>query len=266
MSERTFACEIRSLARRLRLPIPARTRLVRELRQDLEGLTAQLVERGSSPDDARRQAAEMLLPDEGTLRELERVGRPWYQRMTASIDPVRLRLAERTLLVCATLAVLAPGTSALLGAGLFRDPSPFLAPVLVTGAVLLVALVAEVFELWVKASHERPRAGLPVIAGLALCTLGIGCAGVLIDLTVLASTLQAAPDDAVARTTAWLVRDAAMLSASIILSVTGGLGWLVLSGWITHVEHDHRRALDAPSPPVAAQTSTLPSHHEKAPS
>lgn len=237
----------RALSARPTLPLPTRTRLLRELRSDLEGMTRRLVQDGLAPDEARRQAAETLLPDDVTLAELERLSVPWYRRITASLDGAALIRAERTALVLATMAILASETAILVGTGLLADPSPFLWPVLILGAVLLAAVTAKAFQLWVKGAHEHPSRGLTVIACLSALTLAVGCVGALLDLTLLAGTLEGSPHDSVRLATRWLVRDAALLSAAVILSVAGGLGWFVLSLWVVHVEHAHHEAAATPA-------------------
>lgn len=259
MSGRAFTSfddVVRALATRPGLPLPARTRLLRELRSDLEGMSRRLVEAGAAPEEARRRAAETLLPDDVTLSELERLGTPWYRRVTAPFDDEGLILIERTALVLSTVAILGVEASALFGAGLLADPSPFLWPVLGLGAALLAGVAGKTFQLWVKGSHQHPRRGLGVIATLSGLTLAMGCLGTLLDLTALARTLEGAPADPVSLTTRWLVQDAALLSAAVILSVAGALGWFALSRWIVHVEHAHREAATAPEDSHTAKSLT----------
>lgn len=261
---------VRALSTRPSLPLPARTRLLRELRADLDGMTRRLVEAGLAPHEARRRAAETLLPDDLTLSELERMGRPWYRRVTASLDGPGLVRVERTALVLATVAILAFETSVLVGAGLLADPSPFLWPVAALGAVLLTAVTAKAFQLWVKGAHDRPRRGLTAIAVLSALTLATGSIGALFDLTLLAGALERSPTESVPLATRWLVQDAALLSAAIILSVAGALGWFVLSRWIVHAEDAHREAAVAPTslddpPAPSSPTPGPPSSHPRAP-
>lgn len=244
------------LASNPRLPLPARTRIVREIQHDLSELATRLVERGLAPDEAKRRAAEALVPVGAALDELERLALPRYRRITDSIDPRRVRLAERTALCVATLVLVVLEASTLLGAGLLADPSPYLWFVLATGTASLAMVIAKAFQFWIKGAHDRPRRGIALIALLSIVTLGIGCAGVLLDLVALATTVESAPERAVALSTAWLVRGAALLSTAIILAVSGALGWLALSGWITWVEHAHEEALGTPSNLQRKETSS----------
>lgn len=259
LSDRDGGTPLLDPGRRLAMPLPARTRLLNELKHDLEGLTAGLVARGIPFEEARRRASETLVPDEATLTELERLSAPLYVRATAGLNPSVVRRIERGALALATAVLISVAAWALLRAGLLSDASPFLWPVLGLGAALGAAVLAKGFELWVKGAHHRPRRGLGAIAGLSATTLWLGCTGALVDLVRLATTLQSRPEEAVARTTAWLVRDSALLATAMILTLAGALGWLVLSTWITHVEHAHREA-------IAPGEDFQPPHIEEEPS
>ena len=232
-----------SLASNAGLPLTARTRIVRELSEDLRALTDQLVAKGVDPEDASRRAAEVVVPAGPALQELEDLARPLYRRLVAHVHPRRIHSAERGALGVATLLLLAVEGIALVEAGVLADPSPYLWPVLATGTTTLVAVLAKAFQLWIKGAHEDPRRGIAAIAVLSGVTLALGCAGALLGLLELAATLEVAPEHAPGLTLAWLVRDAALLSTAIILSVTGGLGWLALNGWTTWAEQAYAEAL-----------------------
>lgn len=236
---------VRSMVNDLSLPLPTRTRLIRELTQDLDGLTRRLVARGVPLDEAHRRAMEILAPDPTTLAEIEALSLPRYRRLTGSLRPSRLRLIERSALVLATVALLALEASALVGARLLDDPSAFLGPVLALGALTVVAALAKAFQLGVKGQHRQPRRGLRIVDGLAALTLITATLGVLVDLIGLATTMEATPAGGHELVTAWVVRDAALLSTGIILAVTGALGRFGLSTWITQMEHRHRQALES---------------------
>ena len=237
----------RSLARiveDLSLPLPARTRLLQELASDLHDFTDSLVTRGVPWHEARRRAAETVVPDASALSEIEGLLVPRYRKLTGGLSANALRRSERAALAIATLILVSLQTSALLKAELLADPSPFLWPVLATGAATLALVLAKAFQLWIKGQHQRPRRALGLVAGLSGATLCLAIGGVLVDLIRLCAAMEQSPSDGPALVTAWIVRDAALLSSGILLALTGALGWFALSAWITHVEHRHRRALD----------------------
>ena len=229
----------------MRLPLPARTRLVRELKEDLAGLTRRLIDEGLTAAEARRRAAEILVPDRPTLERLEHLAGPRYRRWTAGIEPRALRWLERGAFLAATLILLLVQATVLLDAGLLDNPSPFLGPVLGLGAVTLSAVFQQAFELWVKGRHGELGRGLAIILGLSGLVLGAGLVGVLIDLIGLAERMQLAPVDGIGLVTGWLARDAALLATAILLAMAGALGWLTLCTWSSWTEQAHREALRA---------------------
>lgn len=243
LPERDDVATLPDLGSRLTMPLPARTRLLHELKNDLEGLTARLVARGLPLDEARRRASDALIPDEAALSELERLSAPLYGRVTAGVEPSTLRLVERGALAAGTAVLLAVAAWVLLRADLLSDASSFLWPLLGVGGLLTAAVLAKVFELWIKGAHDRPRRGLGAIAALSASAFLLGCAGVLVDLVRLSARLEADPADAAAQVTAWLVRDSALLATAMILGLAGALAWHLLSSWIVHVEHAHREAM-----------------------
>jgi len=234
---------LREVEAGLTLPIPDRVRILRELEFDLEHLTARLEADGLPSDEALRRAREALVPDEHSLLALQRLHAPLYRRMTRRIAGDRLRVAERWALALTSAAVVVVGTAALLRADLLSDPSPFLWPVMGLGGMLFAAVVAKGFQLWVKRDHAVPARGLGTILMVAGATLATGILGVMLDFYRLAGDLEREPDFVQALAPQWLVRDAALLSVSILLALAGGLAWFVLARWVTLIESDHRDVL-----------------------
>jgi len=228
-----FLPVLRDLERRLALPLPDRIRILRELEQDLEALTERFVAEGDARAEASRRAKEALIPDKGTLEELDRLHRPFYSRLTGGIPPGRVRLLERGALVAATAIVLAGQAATLLQANLLSDPSPFLVPTSALGGVLLAMVLAKGFQLWVKGDHADPGRGLAWILGTSGMVLTLGMSGAILDSYRLAATLERVPALAEAMVLDWLVQDAALLSVAIIIALSGGLAWFAFSHWIT---------------------------------
>lgn len=240
---RLFLPTLRDVERELRVPIPERVRILRELEFDLEELRDRLVAHGVSADEARTRALDALVPDRTALRELGRLHAPLYRRVTRHLSGGRLRVLERSALALAIASVLLVQGSALVRANLLRDPSPFLWPVLGLGALLFAATLAKVFELWIKGDHTTPDRGLRGILVLAGVTLAAGVGGAFVDFYRLAGMLEGAPELAVTLTSQWLLRDSVLLSVSLLLSLAGGLAWFVLTQWLTLVSGDRRDVL-----------------------
>jgi hypothetical protein len=240
---RVFLPTLQALDRELPLPIPERVRILRELEFDLEELRARLEAEGHAPEEAQRQALEALVPAGSALTELGHVHAPLYRILTENLRQDRLRAIERSLLAAATGGVLAFSTIGLAGMDVLTSPSPFLWLVLALGGALFAAIVAEAFRLWVKKDHRRPSAGLTVILAFSGSALMVGLAGVLIDFYLLAASLEADPTHSIVRVTEWLVRDAALLSISIVLALVGGSTWFLLTQWLTAVTDARRNLL-----------------------
>ena len=238
-----FTQVLREVGSGLTVPLPARVHILRELAYDLEALSERFVAEGLPMDEARRRASEALVPDAGALHALERVHAPLYERFTAHITPERLKVGERWALVLATSTVLLMGGVALLQADLLDEASPFLWPVLAQGALLLAAMLAKAFQLWIKRDHAVPWRGLNAILTLACTTVLTGFVGLNLDLYRLASTLESSPELASTLTPVWLVRDAALSAASLMIALTGVMGWFILRRWLAVAEGDQREVL-----------------------
>lgn len=231
----TFLPALRRLERELRLPILERLKIVRELAFDLEQLQARLMEQGVPAADAGARALDTLVPEGGALGDLRRLHAGPYGRLTRHLPDGTVRALERTALALATLAVLATGTVLMAGADLLRDPSPFLWPVLGLGGLVFAAVAANGFGLWIKGDHARPARGLWVILALSGITLAVGAGGFVADLYRLAALLERSPELTVTETTRWLVRDCALLAATLLVVLCGGLGWFLATQWHTAV-------------------------------
>ncbi len=227
-----FTPVLRQVGDSLTVPLPRRTRFLRELADDLDALTDRLEADGLARGEARRRATQFLVPDPETLQALERLHSPWYVRVTHGMTPATLQRAERLGLSLATLSVLAPGSALLIRADVLSDPSPFLWPVLAIGVALCAALVAKGFQLWIKHDHADPARGLRGILWLSGLTVVTATFGVLRDLYHLAATLEATPEASEVLATAWLQRDATLLAVAILIGLGGALGWFVLSQWV----------------------------------
>lgn len=238
-----FLPALRDVEARLSAPLPDRVRIVRELAADLEALRDGFMARGVPEPEASRRALEAVLPGPDALRALERVHAPRYRRLVARLDPERLHRIERRTLAVATAGVVVAQTGALVRLDLLADPSPFLWPVLASGAVLFAVVAATVFRLWIEGDHREPDRGLGTILALAGVTLAVGGGGAVIDLYHLAAALEAEPHRAGPMVLRWVVRDGVLLSVALLLALAGGLAWLLITQWLGLVSGARRRVL-----------------------
>lgn len=241
---RPFLADLRRLERELATPVEDRLRFLRELEYDLECHFEGLLARGLSAEEARRLALEALVPDREAVAALGRLHRPLYRRVTASLDSARLRRWERGALVLLGAGVVVVQGTVLLQADLLRDPSPFLLPVLVVGALLAMVCTARIFELFVKRDPralERSHGTLLVLCGGLLVTAFVG---VLVDTYRMAATLQQAPPGTGASVVpGWLIREGALVGVAVLLALAGGLVWFVLTQWTSGMASARREVL-----------------------
>jgi hypothetical protein len=237
---------LRQLSDRITAPLPRKTRFLEELSGDVEALTRSLVADGFAPEDAYGRALEALVPDDETLRRLEGLHASRYRQITRGWSAERLRRTERLGLAGAFALLLTVQTAGILQADFLRYVSPFLWPVLASGAVVVLAVARKGFELWVKRDHTRPHGGLRALLMLSAAPVAVALVGVWFDVVGLAGLIQLNPElqrELVFRS---LIQDAAMLSIALLFALFGALGWLLSSQWVAVQEDAHRRALSTP--------------------
>jgi hypothetical protein len=219
---RGFVSTLRRVEQSLQVPLPERTRILRELEFDLEELQASFVAQGAEPLDARRRALDALVPNGRVLEQLDRLHQSAYRRATGHLSGRHLQLLERVLLAVMTAGVLGMQTVALVRLDLLSDPSPFLVPVLALGGAMLALVLWKAFELWVKQDHEQPDRGLSGILGLCVVIVGAGFGGMILDFYWLAARLEAAPELSDPLMREWLIRDSALVAVTFLVALAGG--------------------------------------------
>lgn len=241
-ARREFLPTLREVERRLSVPVTARIRILRELEADLEALTAQLLGRGLGPEEARTRALEALVPDGSALRRLDRLHAPPYRRLARRIGSDRLRLLERTLLVIATVALLAVASLLVIRGGLLRVPPGHLWPVLATAGLLFSSVVANTLRLWLGEDRRR-RWGSGTVLALSGAVLAVGLVVAFVDSYHLLGVLETSPHAAGTEIPRWLLRTSGLLSLSLLIALAGALAWFVMTQWLAAVSAAHRDVL-----------------------
>jgi hypothetical protein len=240
-----FERDLRTIADRLELPQPGRTRVLLELAADLEDLEQALVAEGVPPEAARERALAMMLPAAEALEELEELHRPLYVRLVDRFsDPARHRL-ERMLLGVVAVGLFLASASWLSREQLFRDPAPFLWPLLGLGFLTLAVSAWKGFQLLVTKDH-RPgqlRRGLMLLPALAVVAIVVGLGGVTVDLYHVAGRLEADYSNEAVQLLGWLRRDSAMLSVALLTCSIAGMLWLLIAAGVARVEQSEAELL-----------------------
>lgn len=241
---RRFLPALRELEAGLALPIPDRIRILRELEFDLEELFRSFLDQGVPVEEARDRAVRTLVPDRRSLSRLAALHAPLYRRLTRGLPEDRLRRAERWALVATAGLVLALETLAVSRLEVFSDPSPFLFPVVGLGALMLSLAAANAFRLWIRGDSADPGApGLGALLALTGAILLVGVLGAVADFHALAGVLEKTPGLASTLLLPWVVRSCGLLAVALLLSLAGGLIWLVLAQWLALASHARMETL-----------------------
>jgi len=233
-----FTPELRGIAAALDLPGPVRARILLELGGDLDDMRDALVADGMAPEEARRRAADVLVPEPAALAALAGQHRPFYLRLADGLaDPVRHRL-ERAGLIAAVAALLGFGRIVLSDFDLLGDPAPATIPLLALGAALGGLALWKLFEVHVLRDHRprRLRRGLGWLPVVATGAIVLALGGMAVDLYVVAGHLQAGAADQTSVLLAWLKRDAAVASLGPIVGSLAIALWIWLSASSARVE------------------------------
>jgi hypothetical protein len=242
---RSFDTELRELAMELELPEPVRSRVLLELRADLEAMTAALREEGFGQEEARDRAIGALLPSKDAVAELEHVHRPLYRRLVDRFSDAGRHRLERGLLAALVVAQGGGGLAALASFDLLRSPSPFLWPVLGLAILIMVVGVGKLFQLFVAGSHGMPRLrrGLPLLLFLAVTVLVSGFGGLVTDFYLVTGRVSANVGRTGVELLEWLRRDAAVLAVALFAAWAAGMFWLVAELRIARIAQTEAAAL-----------------------
>lgn len=230
-SVRSFLPTLRSVDSTLTVPVPGRLRLLEELEHDLEAVTRRYVGEGHSPEEARRLAVELLVPQGAALDALEHVHRGWFARVTGGLGQLQLRVIERTVLFGAMALVCAITATAMARADLFADPSPFLGAVLAVGVLLVLASGRVGIDLWLKSDLTAAGPQTRTVVLLSAAVLLVGVVGVGVDFYRLTATMAAGPADPETTVLRWIRQDAALLGTAVALALSGALCWFASTQW-----------------------------------
>lgn len=242
---RTFDAELRALAAELDLPEPVRSRVLLELRSDLEAMAAALRERGLGEREARDRALGALLPSEEAVAELGRVHRPVYRRLVDRFSDAGRHRLERGLLAGSVAVYAGGGLAVLASFELLDAPSRFLWPVLGLAILIAVLGAGKLFQLFVAGSHGLPRLrrGLPLLLGLAGAVLTVGFGGLAADFYVVAGRVEGDASRQMMEVLAWLRQDTALIAVAVLAAWAAGLFWLVAELRIARIAQIEAAAL-----------------------
>lgn len=224
-----FAPALARLAERLDLAPAAKSRVLIEMRADLEALYEHHRARGCPPSIARELAEERVLPSEEALAALVGLHASPLVRWLDGLSG-RLRRGWEFLAAGTVLAAAFGGAAwIVLRVGFLFPPSPFLWPVLALGGACLAGALPHGWALFVRNS-ARAAAGrtLPLYLVAGAAAVLVGAAGLVLGLhgTALAAAGGGlAAGDLLGR----LARDAALLATALAVTFCAGGAWFLFA-------------------------------------
>lgn len=239
-----FEDALRRVADRLDLPQPERTRILEEIATDLEELRTGLVQRGVSTNDAERRAVHLLVPTEPAIDALIELHEPLHRKLTRRFSPSAMRRAERAILLLVTAGALGPMLAGLIRSGVLTDPSPLLWGIIALDAAILCVAGRKALQLLFARNHDAGslRNGLGLLLAGSGVALGFGLGGLVLELYGLAADVEASGRATTLSIIPWLLDSSALLAASLITALLGGLCWFLLLQKVEKVERAHQRA------------------------
>ncbi len=233
-----FAKVLSDVDARLRVPEPARSRILLELSADMEDLFQEYLSRGVGEEGAEAEVIEHFDLSEEALDELVQVHDTPLQRSLEYLSvPVRGPWSRLLMVVLAVFFLAGSGTLLVQG-GLYRDAS-----VLVWGIVPLLALglamaVGQALRLYRAGNAWRPGlgSGLGRLLGSAVLILVLAAGGLWVELYLSALGIRSAPGNTLVHLVHWLH----MASATLVVALSGalilGFLWFFLGARVRRLE------------------------------
>lgn len=218
---------LRDLDARLNLPSRVRSDVLREVRDDLQDMVADLVGQGMSREAAELRAVTLLHPRDDAVRGLAAVHQSPYGLLSARLGDEVVRIIERAaVLAMAGLAAAAP-VPALIQAG--RMPVWAALPLLVLAGVMAANLTRETLRWWVRREQDvRALAHAAVVQGAVVgVALSWGALATVMEAYLAAGAWEVAAPSSLA-VADWVSGVTTLLALSLGVAMLGIFGSLAL--------------------------------------
>jgi hypothetical protein len=240
-----FAPLIREIGAELRVPQPARSRILLEIAADLEGMFAHYRSQGLSSGEAAARARETLALSGEALDGLRRIHQPPVRRLLDLLSVQAQAAWERvTLAVLAVCVALLTVREVLTSRGSVGTSS-FVWPIAGIAAVALLLGLVKIYALYLKQDHEplRLRRGLDSLLFLAASSLGLGLLGLMVELYLTARRIIGDQEWTQPYLPEFLLRSSALMMLSLLVAIAIGVAWFVLLGTVQRIERAEAEGL-----------------------
>jgi hypothetical protein len=233
-----FGDVLRTTSERLRLPQPAKSRILLEIAADMEDLYELHLADGASPEEARRRAIEQCDLSDDALAELVRVHTTGLRRFLDELGERTRNRWERAALIAFVLFLAIVAGRQLLFANLFTTAGRFVFPVVLMTVVAIVLFVRKLYGLHIRKDHDvrRLRAGLTPLLALGAMNVLVGGYGYGIELYVALKAAAPAAGSVLPILVAWLLSGSALLIVTFLAAILCGLLWFVLANSVARIE------------------------------
>lgn len=244
-----FATTLQTIADRLDLPQPARSRVLLELAADMDDLDRHFLGQGLAEDEARLRVLEQFDLSDAAMSELAAVHHGPARRLLDRLPARNLRLWERTLLVVMALAAVHTGGWFTRSSQVMHDAGAQAWAVLAVAVIVLILAAGKAYQLFIRQDHRvrRLRTGLAPVLGLSVGMMALGF--VLPWVQVLLRLGRPTDLHPVAVMMDWVISTTAMLQVSLGLGLLGALAWFGLAQAVLRIErHESEVLLHLPHP------------------
>ncbi len=240
-----FTIQLNELSERLRLPQPARSRILLEVAGDLDALFRTYVGRGLTEEEAEREALSRVDLSDEALDGLCSVHGGWFRRFTEALAHRAGPVWERVVLVGIALGAVALSGALLHAVPMARAAGAWLVPVVgaAVGALSVGAWKAWVLLLIGDQRPTRLRVGLDAVLGLSVLQIFIAFGALWVTALGAFGSVGHGALRAGLLAMHWLQGSLALLIMSSSLAILSGLVWFFLLMKVVSIEHREATAL-----------------------
>jgi hypothetical protein len=234
-----------TLQQKLILPQPARSRILLEIADDLEGLYQHY--RGTGLDDAtaRKRAVDEMDLTTGVLTDLIAVHTSPYRRFLDGLSDRARSRWERGLLFVLSVFVCFMVVATVRAGSVFAQANVFVWPSLLCFAIGFILGLERAYVLFLRKAYAAREAqrGLGALLGLSIAQFIIGIAGAWLGLFLASRAVVADPTRIGEIILDWMFGGTALLIVSLGGCVITALWWLVLAARAAAVEEEEAYTL-----------------------
>ncbi|MBN2416462.1 hypothetical protein JXO52_11500 [bacterium] len=248
-----FSQDLQAVSRRLDLPQPRKSRILCELKYDLEDAYEHNIAAGMHEREAAESARRAFALSDEVIRELMRIHRTPLRKLLDRLPGGVQTGMERAVLLLMSLALVLLSARAVIIADFHRNSSVFLLPVAAIGFYILARGAEKLFQIHVMRRHnvQALRQGLfmlPLMAAVN-CILGIGgyflelyhsggaFMSPMFDMIVIRQPGDPGAAMQMRHITGYLSRSSGLMTTVLLVTLLALLLWYVIERSIQKIEY-----------------------------